>query len=29
MRGLKRKGSRRNDVNTVFIYENLKIYINI
>ena len=29
MRGLKRKGSRRNDVNTVFMYENLKIYINI
>ena len=29
MRGLKRKGSRRNDVNTVFMYENLKKYINI
>ena len=29
MRGLKRKGSRRNDVNTVFMYENLKIYVNI
>ena len=29
MRGLKRKGSRRKDVNTVFMYENLKIYINI
>ena len=29
MRELKRKGSRRNDVNTVFMYENLKIYVNI
>ena len=29
MRELKRKGSRRNDVNIVFMYENLKIYINI
>ena len=29
MRELKRKGSRRNNVNTVFMYENLKIYVNI